>query len=43
MIPEHQSKLVQQPHQMSKKEQVLLLGIYLDRMLGHHQHPSKPV
>lgn len=43
MIPEHQSMQVQQPHQMSNMEQVLLVGIYLDHRLEHHQHLSIPV
>lgn len=43
MIPEHQSMQVQQPHQMSKMEQVLLVGINLDHRLEHHQHLSIPV
>ena len=43
MIPEHRSKQARQPHQMSKMEQVLLVGINLDHMLEHHQHLSIPV
>jgi hypothetical protein len=43
MIPEHRSMQAQQPHQMSKMEQVLLAGINLDHRLEHHQHLSIPV
>lgn len=43
IIPEHQSKLTQQPRRTSKRGQVLLLGIYLDHRLRHRQHPSIPV
>jgi len=43
MIPEHRSMQVRQPHQMSNMEQVVLVGIYLDHRLAHHQHLSIPV
>lgn len=43
IIPEHQSKQARQPHQMSKRGQVRLSGIYLDHKLRHRRHPSIPV